>query len=114
MGCFGTGLRVLFHFYEGLFITRELFEKIEKTAQKLLLLACGEGFPYWRRARNSNSSTFFLDFLKDFMCDEQKFVEVQQHPDVGPETTHTMCEKFRSFWKNQFFFIISYGGPTPP
>ena len=42
MGCFGTGLGMLFHLYKGLDITHELFKKIEKkTAQKLLYLSCG-------------------------------------------------------------------------
>ena len=30
MGCFGTGLGMLFHLYKGLLVTHELFEKIEK------------------------------------------------------------------------------------
>ena len=29
MGCFGTGLGMLFHLYKGLLVTYELFEKIE-------------------------------------------------------------------------------------
>ena len=35
MGCFGTGLGMLFHLYKGLLVTHEVFEKIEKTAKNL-------------------------------------------------------------------------------
>ena len=35
MGCFGTGLGVLFHLYKGLRVTHELFEKIEKNSSKI-------------------------------------------------------------------------------
>ena len=38
MACFETVLGMLFHLYNVLCVTYELFEKIEKTAQKLLLL----------------------------------------------------------------------------
>ena len=38
MGCFGTGLGMLFHLYKGLLVTHEVFEKIEKKQQKKLLL----------------------------------------------------------------------------
>ena len=38
MGCFGTGLVMLFHPHKGLLVTHEVLEKIEKkTAKKLLL-----------------------------------------------------------------------------
>ena len=50
---------------------------------------------------NNNFFAVFFDLLKDFVCDEQTFIEVKQHPQAGPETTHTMCEKFENFWKNQ-------------
>ena len=45
------------------------------------------------------------------MCDEQTLIEVKQDLQAEPETTHTMCEKFEDFWKNQifnYFFIIFY------
>ena len=112
MGCFGTSLGMLFHLYKGLLVTHKLFEKIEQKNKKLLFLACGEG-PYWEWTRKQFFCCFF-DFLKDFVCDEQTFIEVKQHPQAGPETTHTMCEKFEDFWKNQMFekkLIIFYGGP---
>ena len=35
MGCFGTGLGMLFHLYKGLLVTHELFEKIEKNSSKI-------------------------------------------------------------------------------
>ena len=35
MGCFGTGLGMLFHLYKGLFVIHEVFEKIEKKEQKV-------------------------------------------------------------------------------
>ena len=35
MGCFGTGLGMLFHLYKGLLVTHELFEKIEKNSWKI-------------------------------------------------------------------------------
>ena len=42
MGCFGTGLGMMFHLYKGVLVTHEVFEKIEKkTAQKLLLELVG-------------------------------------------------------------------------
>ena len=49
------------------------------------------------------------------MCDEQTFIEVKQHPQAGPETTHTMSEKFENFWKNQIFeiFLTIFYGPPP-
>ena len=63
---------------------------------------------------NSNFPAVFFDFLQDFVCHVQTFIEVKQHPQAGPETTHSMCEKFESFWKNRIFEIflnIFYGGP---
>ena len=29
MGCFGTGLGMLFHLYKGVYVTQEVFEKIK-------------------------------------------------------------------------------------
>ena len=40
------------------------------------------------------------------MSDVQTFIEVKQHPQAGPETPHTMCEKFEDFWKIQFSTIF--------
>ena len=57
---------------------------------------------------------FFFDFLKEFVSDVQTFIEVKQHPQAGPETTHNMCEKFENFLKNRFFdFFLTFfvGGP---
>ena len=51
---------------------------------------------------NSNFQAVFFDFLKEFVCDEQTFIEVKQHPQAGPETTHIMCVKYENFFKNQF------------
>ena len=47
------------------------------------------------------------------MSDVQTFIEVKQHPQAGPETTHTMCEKFEDFWKNQIFenFLTIFYAP---
>ena len=56
----------------------------------------------------------FLDFVKDFVSDEQTFIGVKQHPQAGPGTTHIMCVKYENFLKNRFFDFFwtnSYGGP---
>ena len=86
--------------------------KSKKTAGKLLFSRpSSKGVP---QAKNSNFCTVFFDFLKEFVCDEQTFIEVKQHPQVGPETTHNMCEKFENFLKNRFFdFFLTFfvGGP---
>ena len=37
------------------------------------------------------------------MSDVQTFIEVKQHPQSGPETPHTMCEKIEDFLKNSIF-----------
>ena len=37
MGCFGTGLGMLFHLYKGLLVTHEVFEKIEKNSKKIVV-----------------------------------------------------------------------------
>ena len=70
--------------------------KSKKTVQKLLFFACG-GPLTEDCLENSNFPAIFFDFLKEFVCDEQTFIEVKQHPQAGPETTHTMCEKFEDF-----------------
>ena len=92
---------------------KSLKKSKKKRAKKIAALAYGE-LPYWEWARKQQCFAVFFDFLKDFVCDEQTFIEVKQHPQAGPETTHTMCEKFENFWKNQIFEIfltIFYGGP---
>ena len=76
-------------------LTKSL-SKSKKTAKKLLFLAHGgplteDGLEY------SNFEAVFFDFLKEFVCDEQTFIEVKQHPQACPETTHTMSEKFENF-----------------
>ena len=80
--------------------------KSKKTARKLLFSrpSSVKGAP---QAKNSNFWSVFFVFLQEFVCDEQTFIEVKQHPQAGPETTHTMCEKFENFWKNQIsdFFL---------
>ena len=65
---------------------------------------------------NSNFWAVFFDFLKEFVSDVQTFIEVKQHPQAGPETPHTMCEKFEGFWKNSifdYFLNFSHGSPPP-
>ena len=50
------------------------------------------------------------------MIDDQTFIEVKQHPQAGPETPHTMCEKFEDFLKNSifdYFLTFCHGGPPP-
>ena len=96
MGCFGAGLGMLFHLYKCLDNTHELFKKIEKTAQKLLFSSSYlvRGPP---QAKYSNFLAVFFDFLKEFVSDVQTFIEVKQHLQAGPETPHTMCEKFEDF-----------------
>ena len=59
----------------------------------------------------------FFDSLKNFVPDVQTFIDVNQHPQAGPETPYTMCEKFEDFFKNSifdYFFNFSHGGPHPP
>ena len=63
---------------------------------------------------NSYFWAVFFDFLKEFVSDVQTFIEVKQHPQSGPETPHTMCEKFEDFLKNSifdYFLNFSHGGP---
>ena len=49
------------------------------------------------------------------MSDVQTFIEVKQHPQSGPETPQTMCEKFEDFLKNSIFdyFLTFCHGPPP-
>ena len=50
------------------------------------------------------------------MSDVQTFIEVKQHPQAGPETPPTMCEKFEDFLKNSifdYFLTFCHGGPPP-
>ena len=54
MGCFGTGLGMLFHLYKGLDVTHELFKKIEKNSLKIA------GF----QLILSKGIVFFFSFLK--------------------------------------------------
>ena len=79
--------------------------KSKKTARKLLFSrpSSVKGAP---QAKNSNFWSVFFVFLQEFVCDGQTFIEVKQHPQAGPETTHTMSEKFENFWKNQIFEIF--------
>ena len=65
MGCFGTGLGMMFHLYKGVLVTHEVFEKIEKTAQTLLLLACG-GPLTEDGLENSNFLAVFFGFSQRF------------------------------------------------
>ena len=79
----------------------------------MLFFACGVPFTE-DGLENSNFRAVFFDFLEEFVCDAQTFIEVKQPPQAGPETTHTMCEKFENFWKNrifEIFLIIFHGGP---
>ena len=114
MGCFGTGLGMLFHLYKGLLVTYELFEKIEKNSSKIAV------FSLWGPLtedglENSNFQAVFFDFLKDFVSDEQTFIGAKQHPQAGPETIHIMCVKYWNFLKNQFFdfFWKIFMAPPP-
>ena len=59
MGCFGTGLGMLFHLYKGLDVTHELFKKIEKNSSKIAVLACG-GPPYWVWAGKQQFLSYFF------------------------------------------------------
>ena len=125
MGCFGAGLGMLFHPYKGLrgccFTPIKVcsshtnsLRKSKKTAWKLLFSSPSSvrGPP---QAKNSTFWTVFSDFLKEFVCDEQTFIEVKQHPQAGPETTHIMCVKYENFLKNQFFdfFLTNFHGGPP-
>ena len=87
--------------------------KSKKTAKKLLFLAHGgplteDGLEY------SNFEAVFLDFLKDFVSDEQTFIGVKQHPQDGPEKTHIMCVKYENFLKNRFFDFFWTNSYAPP
>ena len=82
----------------------------------MLYLAC-VGAPYWVWAgKQQFLSCFFFDFLKEFVSDVQTFIEVKQYPQAGPETPHTMCEKFEDVWKNSIYdyFLNFSHGSTPP
>ena len=87
--------------------------KSEKTVQKVLFLACG-GPLTEDGLENSNFQAVFFDFRKEFVCDEQTFIEVKQHPQAGPETTHIMCVKYGNFFKNQFFDFFWTNFHAPP
>ena len=90
------------------------WRKTKKTLQKLLFFACGAPFTE-DGLENSNFRAVFFDFFEEFLCDEQPFIEVNQHPQAGPETTHTMCEKFENFWKNRIFeFFFDHFSCPPP
>jgi len=53
-----------------------------------------------------------MNLLLEFVSDVQTFIEVKQHPQAGPETPHTMCEKFEDFWKNLIFDFLNFShGP---
>ena len=88
--------------------------KSKKTARKLLFSrpSSVKGAP---QAKNSNFWSVFFVFLQEFVCDEQTFIEVKQHTQAGPETPHTMCEKFEDFLKNSIFdyFLTFCHGPPP-
>ena len=88
---------MMFHLYKGLHVTHEVFEKIEKKNSKIAVfkLILTKGAP---QAKYSNFWAVFFDFLKEFVSDVQTFKEVKQHPQAGPETPHTMCEKFEDFF----------------
>ena len=43
-----------------------------------------------KKSSDTNFLLLFFDFFKDFVYDEQTFIEVKQHPQVGPETTHAI------------------------
>ena len=72
--------------YKGLRVTHEVSEKIAKTAQKLLLLACRQPFTEYRLENSNFPAVFFFDFRKDFVRDEQ--IKVKQHTQAGPGTIH--------------------------
>ena len=76
IGCFGAGLGMLFHLYKGLLVTHKFLEKNEKKVQKLLFFACGAPFTE-DGLENSNFRAIFFDFLEEFVCDEQSFIEVK-------------------------------------
>ena len=55
-------------------------------------------------------SWFFLDFLKNFVCNVQTFMEINQHPQAFLETPYTTCEMFEDFlkkWIFDYFFTSS-------
>jgi len=48
------------------------------------------------------------------VSDVQTFIEVKQHPKAGPETPHSMCEKFENFFEKSIFDYFFYLFPWAP
>jgi len=64
MGCFGTGLGMLFHLYKGLDVTHELFKKIEKNSSKIAVFSLW-GAPLLSMSwKTAIFELFFSIFLK--------------------------------------------------
>ena len=111
MGCFGTGLGMLFHLYKGLLVTRELFEKIEKTAKRLLFSSPFSVRGPHKLKQHFFFAVFFFRFSQRVRIDEQTFIEVKQHPQAGPKKPISCLKSLRPYEKIKFlnfFFTISY------
>ena len=97
---------MLFRLSEGLYVAHELVKKIAKNKQKIAFFGTKNdcAFPYtpWK-AENGHFLLIFRDFLHEFVCNVQTFIESKQHPQAGPETSPIISVKFENFWKNQFF-----------
>ena len=106
---------MLFYLYKGLDVTQELFKKIIKNElQNCCFELVGCRLTEYD-LENSNFWAFSFDLLKEFVSDVQTFIEVKQHPQVGSETPHTMCEKFEDFWKNSIFdYFLNFSHGAPP
>ena len=63
MGCFGTGLGMLFHLYKGLLVTHEFLEKNEKNSSKIAVF-CLWGPLYWGWPRKQQFSSCFFRFSR--------------------------------------------------
>ena len=63
MGCFGTGLGMLFHLYKGLLVTHEFLEKNEKNTSKIAVF-CLWGPLYWGWPRKQQFSSCFFRFSR--------------------------------------------------
>ena len=77
----------------------------------MLFLACG-GPPYGRWTRKQQFfSCFFFDFLKDFVCYEQTFIEV---PKSVPKQPLPCVKSLGTFEKIQFLNFFDIFPWAPP
>ena len=114
MGCFGTGSGMLFHLHKGLLVTHEVFEKIEKTAQTLLLLAWG-GPLTEDGLENSNFLAVFSIFSKISRVTNKPLYGWNNIPKPVPKQPIPCVKSLELLKKSNFFFLFSWPFfmPTP-